>query len=266
MILTARKMSVLSDMAKNLRVKTVVFEIDVVINDDRKKLRSPNASSTTHTNHVPTKTDTSVHKEEVKKTDFPVDPKLRYADKIKMKLAKHNMDTARGSSAGAASLLGSDSRWLLAEGMGELLDYLHNRSIRLAIVGSSHLTQSTTDQLAQQLSATKLSFVRPDFDAEEKTPATLAAWTERSLLDMEQSLHVRKSEVLLVSGQEDTLVAGKHQGYFTCRYRPPGGLYGQVSTDFIAQDHLEIRDAINELTGIALRSSVNFNFNDVKHR
>jgi len=51
------------------------------------------------------------------------------------------------------------------------------------------------------------------------------------------------------------LGAAKDLGFFTVKYRHPEGLYGQVSTDFMATSALEVQDALEELNGVALRSS-----------
>ncbi len=40
--------------------------------------------------------------------------------------------------------------------------------------------------------------------------------------------------------------------------RGPGRMFGQVTTDYVAKSPIEIKDAIDDLIGISLRSSVNY--------
>jgi hypothetical protein len=72
---------------------------------------------------------------------------------------------------------------------------------------------------------------------------------------MEQKLGFLTKEFLLFSSDEEIIEAAKERGYYTCRYRPPNALFGRCSTDFVATNAIEIQDAIEDLNGIAMRSS-----------
>lgn len=232
-----RLFSFIPDVTKNLLVKAVVFEVDVLLNTDSQVQSIPAVSAPTSTT-MPPKSSTDV--------DFR-DAKAKYSEKMRMKLIKHDMTNPTANPI-KASLVGSNTRYLLVDGMGNMLDNLYQRSMRLAVIGGKDTKTETLSHLSAQLADTKLAYVRPPFEPESNS----AEWIKASLISMEETLKLNK-DILLVSGSDITLAIGRARGYHTCRYRPPGGLYGQVSTDFVAQDALEIRDAIHELTGVAIR-------------
>jgi hypothetical protein len=276
-------------MTRNLKVKTIAFDLSVVIDAENGarsaageapllkeggKAVSPVSSSSGATvppmtaqaamknnNHSNTKTDT--------KDPFaglagvPIDPKLKYADKLKMKLAKNVSGKVNqfGPTGLEAALHGSASRWLLAEGMGDVLDYIFNRSVRLAAIGAAVEYQPhTVQQLTTQLKSTKFAYIRPSINPNpylnSKVPVEdIQKHIVQTFEEMEDKLQVKKTEVLVVSPEELVLAVAHQRGYYTCRFRQAGRMSGQVSTDFTANNAVEVKDAVDDLIGVALRSS-----------
>lgn len=210
--------------------------------------------------------------------------KNKYADKIKMRIAKQAQ--AAAAVPGGGNVLNIATRWLLKEGMGDVLDYTHNRTVKIAALGGYDRTNTTLTQLKSQLNATQLSFVRAHplgnsaDDKEELKLWCSTHWnlppnasdvqlkkeieTQRrtlwaqSMQDMESALQVTRSNILFVSGDETALMLARDNGYYTCRFTGEAKRYGQITTDFKAEDNLQIKDAIDDLIGIALRHSVSF--------
>lgn len=240
----------MSSVTKNLKVKAVAFEADVLI---RANASNTGAAVQQAAPAVPTAPAAPAPLKAARPAvqDFDasglkIDPKVKYADKLRLKVSKHNVDNPSHNPL-RDSLRGSSSRWVIADGMGDLLDYLFNRSMRLAVLKDEATDAKRMDQLASQLRPTTLSF------------ASMAPVSEDALIEMENELGFRKTDIFFVSSSDQSLALARKRGYFSCRYRPVDGLYGQVTTDFAAASALEIRDAINELTGIPLRSSVLLN-------
>lgn len=206
--------------------------------------------------------------------------KHKYADKIKMKAAKQAQ--AAAAVPGGGNILNIASRWLLKEGMGDVLDYTYNRTVKIAVMGGYDRSNVTIAQLRSQLNSTQLSFVRSHpLGEESNNKQALQAWTqshwntalnktnkqkeeeykqlwESNMVEMEVALNVKKAQVLFVSGDEAALVLARERGYYTCRYTGEEKRYGQITTDFKAEDPPQIKDSIDGLIGIALRHSVSF--------
>jgi hypothetical protein len=62
-------------------------------------------------------------------------------------------------------------------------------------------------------------------------------------------------QIMIITTDDAILNASKDLGFFTLKYREPQGLYGQCTTDFSATSAIEVQDALEELNGVALRSS-----------
>jgi hypothetical protein len=260
-----------NDLNRNLKIKVVAFELRLVIDpvngarslsgeapDIRQKTTSLPLLAKAGTVASPAKV------AEPSKLDVPLPPMARYGQKIAMKLANSLAGKVNqfGPTGLEAAMMGTASRWLIAEGMGDLLDYIFNRSVKLAMIGSAvEYPQSIIEQLSSQLSNTKLSYVRSSIDRESYPNAivpfsTVYKHMNTSFDEMEAKLNVSRSSILLVSADDMSLSLGKERGYHTCRFRGENDLYGQVSTEFVARNALEIKDSITDLIGISLRESV----------
>lgn len=282
---------VVSDMTKNLRIKAVAFDLSVILNPDGQKLDlSPSSSS--FISHDDLDAGASRRKNPVTQEAPPsarlitskavdntpaaqskssdsllqprvvVDYKQKYAEKLAMKTAK-----AAQKSSFAGNVINTATRWLLKEGMGDVLDYTHHRTVKLAALGGPERSTSTIHSLASQLNSTKFSHVRACFDDHElaaqtirlsQNPEDRKAWLTKTMIEMEERLDVSRAQVLLISGDEMMLSLARDRGYYTCRYTGDTKRFGQITTDFRAEKALEVKDAIDSLIGIALRSSVSF--------
>jgi hypothetical protein len=192
-------------MTKNLKVKLVAFDFPVILASDT------NAGGFEQNNW----TDTA----EIQDSNNPFNIRAKYADKIRMKLAKQAI-TQQNINLKAKVMIGTSTRWLLAEGMGDILDYTFSRTVKLGLLGGYDQPNSIVEQLKAQLNQTKLSYIRKDTKIDEKHPYHSTKFvTKQALVHMEHSMQVSKGNVLLVSGNEDFLTLGKERGYFTCRYR-----------------------------------------------
>lgn len=257
-----RSLSIWADMSKNLRLKAVAFDIGVVLNpnpaaavDDATTVK-PSSQPPIPSSAPPAPTDPeSMTANKPVKYDGVVDPrsdpKVRYAEKLRMKTLKHDLNNPTHNPL-KSSLLGSHSRWLLAEGMGDVLDYIYNRSMRLSLLSSPSLSQDKLTLLCQQLRPSEVAYIRPALAKGAKE----AEWLEQSLLEMENALQLREAQILFVSTRDDVLLAARQRGYHTCRYRTPDMAHGQGMTDFTATNAWEVRDAVEALAGVALRDSV----------
>jgi hypothetical protein len=63
------------------------------------------------------------------------------------------------------------------------------------------------------------------------------------------------SDVLLISRSDEILSLGRDLGLYTCRFRREGDRAGQVYTHYKAHNAIEVQDALEDLCGIAMRAS-----------
>jgi hypothetical protein len=89
----------------------------------------------------------------------------------------------------------------------------------------------------------------------QRERAQLAGDYLRGILANPNFAGLLPKQIMLVTTDDALLWAAKDVGFFTVKYRGVQGLYGQVSTDFIATSALEVQDALEELNGVALRTS-----------
>lgn len=172
-------------------------------------------------------------------TDAPLPPSVRYAEKIRLKAAQRSVTATLAATGGGFSAItgaGTSSRWMLASpGIGQVLDYLAQRGLKLGVLGNPDMTSSRHwNTFRTQLgNSTPLSYVRPDYDRENilkqavklglNTPSTdrefISTWSSAALNQCITELNISPREVLVISGNEGTLVYAKDKGYRTCRYR-----------------------------------------------
>jgi hypothetical protein len=117
-----------------------------------------------------------------------------------------------------------------------------------------HVQESWNISGGQSSSSTintnKLSFI------EKKDLIMKTSQSMESILKENSAFHgILPKQILLVTNDDIILASGKEVGLFTVKYRSPSGLFGQVTTDFMATSAIEIQDALEELNGVALRGS-----------
>lgn len=216
-----------TDMTKNLKIKGLAIDLNIIIGtaDDIPVDSTPSVGEKIAAT-LPTLPERSV---EEKKLLEILGPQAKYADKIKLRLAKNVASRANPLNDNMkAAMVGTASRWLIVKGMGEVLDYTHNRSVKILAVGSPQdFPDHTIAQLKSQLNLTKLSYVRPFLPKQEDTdgnslptsPEVLKNHNLAVLLEMEEKMNLSKNQLMLVSSDEALLTLAKDRGYYTCRYR-----------------------------------------------
>jgi chemotaxis response regulator CheB len=255
-VLTLLSRTIVTDMSRNLKIKAVAFDAKVVLLEQGKQ---ENEKTEMKVQELQPARQIEIQEQESSpKSNKKVDFQTKYADKIMMKKAKNAQKI--GNFQG--SVFTQATRWLLKEGMGDILDYAFYRSVKLALIGSYHVPNLLLHQLQSQLNQTKFSFIRKAEDemnlsSNRKDAKYYQELHHQSFLQMESELKYQKGEILVISGDDDLLSIARNHGYYTCRYSGGNNVrYGSVTTDFHATKSIEIKDAIDDLIGIALRSSV----------
>ena len=225
-----RSMSSVSiDMTRNLKIKAVAIDLNIII-ETNPNTQSKSSKPTAEISKPITSTPPAKELTQEEKEIFNIlGPQAKYADKIKLKLAKNITQRANPATDSLKlAMQGSSTRWLLAEGMGDVLDYIHNRTVKVVAVGAPReFNDATINQLKSQLNQTRLSYVRPylptqlDANGEEipLLPGDIQSHQTQYLQQIEQQLNINKNQVLLVSSDESLLSEARDRGYYTCRYR-----------------------------------------------
>jgi len=166
----------------------------------------------------------------------------------------HNRQAQESGETGATA-----GAWLLRPGMGNIVDYVRHRSMRLGLL-SGLRSPTLADTLVRQMSDTR--FVRPpggggddgsiDEEDEWKSSGNDVA---RLLSVLHHPSGGDAQSLLLVSRSDAILQQGADLGLYTCRYRADGDRYGNVGTHYTARSPLEVQDVLEDLNGIAMRAS-----------
>jgi len=174
-ILKASFSTVSADVTKNLRVKAIAFDFPVILASD----------SLSNNQQNPPEQNEEV---KLKESNNPFSNiKAKYADKIRMKIAKQAMEQ-QTTNLQAKVMFGTDSRWLVAEGMGDVLDYTYNRTVKLLLLGGYDQPAAIVEQLKSQLNTTKFAYIRKDTKIDEKHPYHSSKFVmKQSLLHLEHS-------------------------------------------------------------------------------
>jgi hypothetical protein len=246
-------------VTKNLKVQMVLVDMEVLIGSGGAPTTQKNPKTSSAPDATRSKAATAPVYDTSKEIPNLSSVQSKYADKLHKKVGTSMLNTgADGSSPVTdASLLqyakGLDavsdkmkSRWLLTPGMGTILDYVSQRTIRMGLIYPQSATATSKNLLAQVGDT-----IRFDYLMEISPENTVNKNMESISTETGLACH----EIMVVSPHEKTLIAAKDKGHFTCRFRFPNSLYGQCYTDFVATGALEIQDAIEELNGIALRNS-----------
>jgi hypothetical protein len=195
-------------------------------------------------------------KEQVKEVNTV---QTKYMDKLRQRLGNVNDLNNKFESLpkGDAQLLNSakslatpDStitRWLLSEGMGDLLDYTSKRSIKLGIIPRDNTALSTIETFLKQLNGINFqTLLKDNYDINNLV---------KGLNEYIELNKIENKQCLVISNNEKTLELSKKAGYFTCRYKFPDSANGKFSCDFTATSAMELQDIVEEMNGISLRNS-----------
>ena len=155
-------------------------------------------------------------------------------------------------------------RWVLAEGMGGVLDYASSRTLCLAVLPLQTQTPTLLQTLLAQTNDVPWLFVGTCYSAGRSSSPDAEAHVAADIVLAETGFSqtsagsIVPKQIVLVSGDESALAHAKARGIMTCRFRPPNAPYTiskAGSTDFTAESALEVQDALESLNGIALRQS-----------
>lgn len=256
------------NLGKNLKVKVIIFDIDVLVDPMGSKTSSSSSSSSSEVIEPIVKIyDQS---SEIKGIS---DVKTKYMNKIMQRIGTVNSISASesGREKGTSFIpsenrkAGSDatmlqfsnqlkqdtkpSRWLLKKGMGDILDYNYGRTVELVVLAREVTKEYTIAHFKEQLSSIRFAaLIEPKRYKTEKLDAIYQS--------IEQNLQVASLDILLISSCDSMLRVGKDRGSYTCRWRGENDLFGQVVTDYIATSPLEVQDCIEDLNKVAFRNSV----------
>ena len=199
------------------------------------------------------------------------DPRAKYADKLRKKLdgglagvenmkAQQEDALKRGDAAGhlaarkiaSSQPVGTGSKWLAATGTGNLLVYLTNRSMKIALLPipqnadkeSNDAAARRMDDLEQQLPQVRFDLLVKDGHL---SPGDI-------LGNIQDKTDVTSGSILVVSDRDDYLREAKERGYYTCRIRPKNAPRGNVTTNYTVSEIKEVEDVCNELNGISFNT------------
>jgi hypothetical protein len=166
--------------------------------------------------------------------------------------------TAAGGSSSAAA-----TKWMARTGTGRLLQYLTQRSIRIALIPSKPDVKSTsegTDMTALQRQLHDVVFdalVPPDPEARSTADDILSHAFRLLGRDGGSAQPQNPSMALLVSSREDYLREAKERGWMTCRVRPKNAPRGNVSTNYMVESVPDVRQVVDEINGISYSAVLN---------
>ena len=199
------------------------------------------------------------------------DVRSKYADKLRKKLdgglagvesakVQREESLKRGDAEGhlaarriaSAQSVGTGSKWLASTGTGNLLVYLTNRSVKIALLPLPSSTDEEAvqaagermDDLQTQLSQVYFSLLVKDAHL---SPAEILA-------NISAQIDVPSSDTIVVSDRDDYLREAKARGFYTCRIRPMNAPRGNVTTSYTVADVKAVEEVINELNGISFNT------------
>ena len=198
------------------------------------------------------------------------DIRSKYADKLAkrgvqgglagVELAKHQVEETlkRGDAGGhlaaramaAANPVSRTKSWMALSGTGYLLQYLTQRSIKIALLPKPDVPKIDEEEGERMEDFShQLHDVSFDFLIKDGTHSA-SHIVDTSL----QKLGLDPNLVLLVSDRDDYLRAAKDAGMLTCRIMPLNGRRGNISVHFVVQSVPEVQDVVNEINGISFNA------------
>jgi len=225
-------------------------------------------------------------KEAAKSAPPATDIRAKYASKLKsagfkgglsaVDLAKHEIAEVdvKGDAAGhfaarahatTDSASSSSSRWMAATGTGKLLNYLHQRSMKLALVATpvkeatkvpAQAESQRMDDFLKQMKG-KVAFASVIKQDGTLTVDLLAKKVVEKLLsadDSKAAAAIAPDRCLWVSDRDDCLRAAKEVGLMTVRVRPKNARRGNVSSHYTVETIPETQEVINEINGISFNT------------
>ena len=211
---------------------------------------------------------------------------LSGVDQAKEEQTSHTGDAAGhwAARAHATTIPTSTNRWMAATGTGQLLQYLHQRSMKLVLVGTpvaagtdknvpnGEETQQMNDFLQQMKGKVVFTAVIPQDGT--MTVDRLAQRAIQEVLMLKPSSSngtttapppaaaataakpetLSPDRCLWVSDRDDCLRAAREAGLVTVRIRPPNARRGHVSAHYTVETVPETQQVINEINGISFKT------------
>ena len=203
---------------------------------------------------------------------FANDVRAKYADKLQKKqqqgttlssveLAKQQLELNKGDAAShwaarnmAKSLPSSNKKWMASTGTGALLQYLTQRSMKLALLPTPHTTSNITNEeeatrmqdFQKQLSDVVVDVVITD--------GSLGASHVLQTVLLPRCTPLAPESILVVSDRDEYLRHAKDCGMVTCRIRPPNAPRGNVSAHYTAPSIPEVQNVLDEINGISFNA------------
>ena len=199
------------------------------------------------------------------------DVRSKYADKLRKKLdgglagvesAKAQREDAlrKGDAAGhlaarriaSSQPVGTASKWLAATGTGNLLMYLTNRSMKIALLPIPDTTDDERNEaIGKRMDDLRTQLPQVSFDLLVKDGHLSSG---DILGNMLAKVDVSPGSALVVSDRDDYLREAKERGFYTCRIRPMNAPRGNVSTSYTVSDIKGVEEVCNELNGISFNT------------
>ena len=173
----------------------------------------------------------------------------------------------------------SPSRWMAGTGTGKLLNYLHQRSMKLGLVGTPVIQQQQNNHSNKEEEEgrrmddfLKQMKYKVEFAAVIRQDGTLTGekLVQKAVNEMLQSSSnndnndssnkenavqtlstIAPDRCLWVSDRDDCLRAAKAAGLVTVRVRPANAPRGNVSAHYTVESVPETQTVINEINGIS---------------
>jgi hypothetical protein len=174
--------------------------------------------------------------------------------------AGHFAARARATNLEASNSSGGGGKWMAATGTGQLLGYLHQRSMKLGLAATPVATkqkEQNSEEAQRMDDFQKQLRDKVKFDAVLKQDGSYTA--NKLVQETLAKLLVDDSgttpdRCLWVSDRDDCLRAAKEAGLLTARIRPKNARRGNVSAHYTVESVPEVQTIINEINGISFNT------------
>lgn len=153
-------------------------------------------------------------------------------------------------------------KWIATTGAGNLLSYLSNRSIQIALLPKPNVTEemgrddlySRMIDLTEQLPNIKIDLLVKS----ESTTKEIITFVMRHFSSAD-SKSIDALQLLVVSDRDDYLRCARDMGMFTCRLRALNAPRGNITTDYTIQELAEVQEVVNDINGISYHAVFTLN-------
>jgi len=195
------------------------------------------------------------------------DVRAKYAAKLRRKVdgglagyerakQEHEDSVKRGDAAGhlaaraiASQQSASKHKWLASTGTGNLLSYVTNRSMKIALLPIP-LNENKEDEGFQMEEFRKQLSNQVHFDVLVKEGDHVKPILKHVL----KEVGVPEGMTMVVSNRDDYLKEAKEMGMLTCRIQPPNSRRGNVTAHYNVKTVAEVQEVVNEINGISFNA------------